>query len=69
MAAKDISQLDFESILKRGSATEPRNFRPVPRISNEEDLSLNGAVRNNQKKINNSIPNVSILQELFDFAL
>lgn len=51
MASKDDKYLNFDDILKRGSATEPRNFRPVPLLPNdkEENLSLNGEVKKNLK--------------------
>ena len=46
MASKDEKYLDFDEILKRGSATEPRNFRPVPLLPDgKENLSLNGEVK------------------------
>ena len=50
MASKDDKYLHFDDILKRGSATEPRNFRPVPLLPDDkENLSLNGEVRKNSK--------------------
>ena len=58
MASKDSDVFDFEEILKRGSATEPRNYRPVPNISKpiKEDLSLNGAIQSNSKVGRNTLP-------------
>lgn len=46
---------NFDAILKRGSVTEPRNFRPVPQVTEkanrkETNMSLNGAVAANEYK-------------------
>lgn len=71
MASKDDKYLQFDDILKRGSATEPRSFRPVPFLpDNKENLSLNGEVKKNSKggkKAN--LPRVRLfLSSLSNFA-
>lgn len=67
MASKNEKYLNFDDILKRGSATEPRNFRPTPFLpGNKEDLSLNGEVKKSSKfgkKTN--LPLVRLLFNLF----
>jgi len=49
MASSNGVYTDFDEILKRGSATEPRNFRPLPKVGinvkEDTDLSLKGAVK------------------------
>merc|ERR1712048_1556581 len=55
MASSDkkdnTSYTNFDEILKRGAATEPKNFRPVPQVMSANgakediDLSLNGALQ------------------------
>lgn len=57
----------FEEIIKRGSASEPKNNRPVPKVRNNNltgDLSLNSAVKAANNKRNtyyDAVSGVSII--------